>query len=76
MLFFVLHFLRKIKNYKFIVYLFSYGIFRFLLEFLRGDDRGRLFSWLTPSQGLSIVLWLWGAGLIIYLYKKKKLKAS
>lgn len=76
MLFFVLHFLIKIKNYKFIVYLFSYGIFRFLLEFLRGDDRGRLFSWLTPSQGLSIVLWLWGAGLIIYLYKKKKPKAS
>lgn len=75
-LFGFLHFFKKIKDYKFIIYLFSYGLFRFLIEFLRGDDRGKLFSWISPSQGLSIVLWLWGIGLIVYLYKKKKLEAS
>lgn len=75
-LFAILHFCKKIKDYKFIIYLFAYGLFRFLLEFLRGDERGKLFAWLSPSQGLSIVLWLWGIGLIIYLYRKDKLKAS
>ena len=55
-----------IKKNQFVVYLFSYGIFRFVLEFLRGDDRGSLFI-LSPSQWLSIALIITG---IIILIKK------
>ena len=46
----------KYKNkYTFPIYLTSYGIFRFLIEYIRGDDRGALFLSLTPSQGFSII---------------------
>lgn len=55
-----------IKKHQFITYLFSYGIFRFILEFFRGDDRGSLFI-LSPSQWLSIGLIITG---IILLIKK------
>ncbi|MDY2880171.1 MAG: prolipoprotein diacylglyceryl transferase [Candidatus Borkfalkiaceae bacterium] len=53
---------KKAKN-AFPVYLIAYGVFRFLLEFLRGDDRGKLFGVLSPSQFWSIVLV--AAGLIV-----------
>lgn len=55
-----------IKRKQFIVYLFSYGTFRFILEFFRGDDRGSFFI-VTPSQFLSICLIILG----IYLLIKK-----
>ena len=61
------------KNYKFnmILYLLSYGIFRFFIEFIRGDDRGEFFiSFLTPSQGNSLLLII--AGLILLYFKLKK----
>lgn len=46
----------KYKNkYTFPIYLISYGIFRFLIEFIRGDDRGALFLSISPSQGFSIL---------------------
>lgn len=38
------------------VYLFAYGVFRFLIEFIRGDDRGALLGGLSPSQTLSLVM--------------------
>lgn len=47
--------LRKKFQYTMSVYLWGYGVFRFCLEFLRDDDRGKLFGHLTPSQGLAIV---------------------
>ena len=37
------------------VYLLCYGIFRFLIEFLRGDNRGAFMLNLSPSQWFSIV---------------------
>ena len=55
-----------IKKHQVVTYLFSYGIFRFILEFFRGDDRGSLFI-LSPSQWLSIGLIITG---IILLIKK------
>ncbi len=50
------------------VYLFSYGVFRFVLEFFRGDDRGSLFgmSFLSPSQFVCLVLILC-AGTALFL---------
>ena len=55
------------------LYLISYGIFRFLIEYLRGDERGELVSFLSPSQFLSIFMVLGGIALIFlfrYFYKK------
>ena len=62
-------------NYNFAVYAIAYGIWRFIIEFFRGDDRGELFpgSVLSPSQIWSIVMVLVGVGYIfaqLYLFSK------
>lgn len=51
------------------IYCIGYGIFRFLIEFLRGDDRGKLFNLLSPSQFWSIVMIIIGVFLIFALPK-------
>ena len=39
------------------LYLFSYGIFRFLIEYVRNDYRGTgIVSFLTPSQFWSVCM--------------------
>ena len=49
----------------------SYGIFRFIIEFFRGDDRGELLSGvLSPSQIVSILLAV-GAAVLYFVTKKK-----
>ncbi|MDD3382577.1 MAG: prolipoprotein diacylglyceryl transferase [Bacilli bacterium] len=58
-----------VKKKEFMIYAISYGAFRFLIEFLRGDDRGS-FIIISPSQFLSIILIVFGIVLII-LDKKK-----
>lgn len=46
-------------KYTFIVYLGSYSIWRFLLEFLRSDNRGNfIFGVISPSQMWCIVIWI------------------
>ena len=60
---------KHITNYTSVIYLFAYSVFRFILEFFRGDERGQL-AGLSPSQYWCIILLLF-AGLLIYLYKKK-----
>lgn len=52
----VLFYLAYKKNflYTFSIYTLCYGIFRFLIEFIRGDDRGAFFLSLSPSQWFSI----------------------
>lgn len=53
-------------NHSFSAYLISYGIFRFLIEYLRGDDRGILFQTVfSPSQCMSIVLVMTGAFVLL-----------
>ncbi|MBR2970411.1 MAG: prolipoprotein diacylglyceryl transferase [Clostridia bacterium] len=39
-----------------LIYLYSYSIFRFVLEFLRDDPRGALVLGLSPSQALCILM--------------------
>jgi phosphatidylglycerol:prolipoprotein diacylglycerol transferase len=64
LLFGLLNKLPKVKTNEFGVYLLSYGIWRFLLEFIRGDARGSLFGFIvtqyntypTPSQFLSLIM--------------------
>ena len=52
-------------KYNFSVYAIAYGIWRFIIEFFRDDDRGGVAgAALTPSQILSIFMVLAGVGLI------------
>ncbi len=64
------------KNFKhnLSVYLIAYGIFRFCIEFLRGDDRGELFGFMSPSQFWSVLMVVAGVGvyfLLEWLFKKR-----
>lgn len=56
---------RFCKKNAFSLYLIFYGIFRFLIEFLRDDDRGALIPGMSPAQFLSILLVLLGAALLL-----------
>ncbi len=47
---------KKTKKYYLPIYLIAYGVFRFFLEFLRGDDRGGTGFALSPSQLMSIII--------------------
>jgi len=49
------------------VYLIGYGAWRFVLEFWRGDARGKLLGALSPSQFWSLVMIAAGVGLIFLL---------
>ena len=71
------YFAWKNKNYNPPIYLIGYGIWRFVIEYFRADDRGQtLLNLLTPSQLTAIIMILIGISYIIIpvLYKKIKLK--
>ncbi len=76
-LFILLTNVKRFKKFQIEVYLILYGVFRFLLEFIRGDDRGVLLPifvtqynvYPTPSQFMSLILV--GVG-VFYLYKHRK----
>lgn len=73
---FILYFflIKKINmNHYLIVYLFSYGIWRFLIEFFRGDVRGELFNQnlLSPSQIISIIMIISSVFIRVRLKKSK-----
>lgn len=53
------------------IYLFSYGAFRFLIEFLRGDDRPEMAS-LSSAQLFSIPLAAIGVAFFVYACCKRK----
>lgn len=55
-------------NYNFGVYAVAYGIWRFVLEFFRDDDRGALILGLQPSQFWSILMVLAGVGYFFLQY--------
>lgn len=65
-------FIKKVKFDKRIpVYLVTYGLFRFIIEYYRADDRGQLLTdILTPSQVMSIIFI--GTGLWTYLKMKNE----
>ncbi len=66
--------LKKKFKYNLSLYLVAYGVFRFLIEFIRGDDRGKFIGALSPSQFWSIGMVLLGIGLFcaakFWFYKK------
>lgn len=61
-------------RYNFALYLFSYGVWRFLIEFVRDDYRGSLFgSALSPSQIWSVVMAVLGIAYVFlqtYVFEK------
>lgn len=57
---------KKFKEYNIELYLIPYGIFRFILEFFRGDNRGSTGFALTPSQVLSLVCIAFAVLLLLY----------
>lgn len=77
-LFFALITVQKLKDLEVETYLISYGVFRILVEFIRGDDRGSLFPFITtqynefptPSQYLSLLMVAFGVYLV-YLHHKR-----
>lgn len=70
----VLLFRTKINGFA--VYLVAYGVFRFTIEFWRGDDRGSfLGAFLSPSQIWSIVFILTGIVLLVWQAVKRNRQA-
>jgi len=66
---------RGVKGQVFAVYLITYGVARFILEFFRGDaDRGFVFAWVSTSQFVSILII--PAGLVLYWYLRKRPQAK
>ncbi len=67
---------KKLSRHFLELYAFSYGTFRFLMEFARGDDRGATGMVLTPSQIMSLLLILMGVVTLLYhkgiLFKKTR----
>ena len=71
--------LKKDFKHNLSVYLISYGIFRFIVEYFRTDNRGQFIGSLSPSQFWSIVMVVIGVALIFllnYVFKKRKLNHS
>ena len=58
------------KTYNLQLYMVSYGVWRFLIEFLRADYRGKtIVPFLTPSQLIAILLI--AGGVVLYYVEKK-----
>lgn len=59
------------------VYLISYGVWRFIIEFFRDDYRGEsIVPFLTPSQLIAILMVICGAALLVMRIKTAKKKAA
>lgn len=64
----VFYFKYKIR-YNLGIYLISYGVWRFLIEYLRDDDRGGFVPGMSPSQFWAIIMVIAGIAFIfIYRY--------
>ena len=57
-------------KYTFIVYLGSYSIWRFIIEFFRDDPRGGFITFVSPSQFWCILIWIGIIPLFFFLKKK------
>lgn len=68
----VLIYLAYQRNHKYTlpIYLLAYGVWRFLIEFIRGDDRGAFFIHLSPSQWFSIMAIIASVVIGIRIYQK------
>ena len=65
---------RLIIQYRLPIYLMSYGVFRFFLEYLRGDNRGQISKIFSPSQITSVVFIVSGIVILNFELKVKLFK--
>ena len=65
----------KIRGLNFFLYITAYAVFRFLNEFLRGDDRGSVWIFSIP-QLFSIIVFLAGALGIVMLIRTQPVYAE
>ena len=57
------------KSYCLPIYMVGYGVWRYLIEFLRGDSRGATFtSLLTPSQLTALIMIV--GGVTLYFFER------
>lgn len=54
------------------VYLITYSSFRFVIEFYRGDEIRGVYGWISTSQIISIVFFVFGIFLMIYSHIKSE----
>ena len=68
--------IKKHCPYSMPIYLVAYGVWRFFIEFVRGDYRGSFIPGLTPSQFWSILLVIGGIAYFLFrlLYWNKRIK--
>lgn len=59
--------LKKDFKHNLSLYLIAYGVFRFLIEYVRGDDRGELVGFVSPSQFWSILMMVAGVAIIFVM---------
>ena len=53
------------------IYLIAYAVWRMFIEFFRTDARGAIILGLAPSQWMSIIFVLMGAGILLFYHYKK-----
>lgn len=53
-------------------YLIGYGVWRFFIEYLRGDDRGSTGTILSPSQLTAVLLIAAGVAIVIFRFVSKR----
>ena len=70
--------IKKRTPYGVSIYMIAYGLWRFFIEFARGDYRGSFIPGLTPSQFWSILLVLGGVAYLLFraLYWNKRVPAA
>ncbi|MBQ8725508.1 MAG: prolipoprotein diacylglyceryl transferase [Clostridia bacterium] len=70
----LLLYLKKDFKHNLSLYLLAYGVFRFLIEYVRGDERGSFVAGISPSQFWAIVMIVASVAvyfLLEYAYKKR-----
>jgi phosphatidylglycerol:prolipoprotein diacylglycerol transferase len=68
--------LKKDCVYNFPIYMMAYGVWRFVIEYFRGDHRGDFIPGLTPSQFWALLLFIGGVVYLVLLLLKKKEQKS
>ena len=62
---------RKNKTNLLPIYMIAYGVWRFLIEYIRGDERGTtIVDFLSPSQLTSVLMVAGGILLLVVMIKK------
>ncbi|MCH5164212.1 MAG: prolipoprotein diacylglyceryl transferase [Clostridiales bacterium] len=59
-----------------VAYLYSYSVFRFLIEFVRDDPRGAFILGLSPSQIICIIMFIGAVVLNVLLIRRKTANQS